>query len=52
VALPKQKGDVRRLQFNRARDWAEAQELIVIHEIDEVVYLRLCGSHKAGDTNE
>ena len=48
---PKQKLDARRQQFNRARDWAEAQELIASHEIDDVVYLRLC-SHKAGDTNE
>ncbi len=48
---PKQKTDFRRKQFNRARDWAEAQELIASHEIDDVVYLRLC-SHKAGDDNE
>ena len=48
---PKQKADFRRKQFNRALDWAEAQELIASHEIDDVVYLRLC-SHKAGDDNE
>ena len=48
---PKQKIEYRRKQFNRALDWAEAQELIVSHEIDDVVYLRLC-SHEAGDDNE
>jgi hypothetical protein len=48
---PKQKADARRAQFRRALDWAEAQELIASHEIDEVVYLRLC-SHETGETNE
>ena len=48
---PKQKADFRRQQFNRALDWAEAQELIASLEIDDVVYLRLC-SHKAEDDNE
>ena len=48
---PKQKIDYRRKQFNRALDWAEAQELIASHEIDDVVYLRLC-SHEAGGDNE
>ena len=48
---PKQKADFRRQQFNRALDWAEAQELIASHEIDDVVYLRLC-SHKPEDDNE
>ena len=48
---PKQKADVRRQQFKRALDWAEAQELIASHEIDDVVYLRLC-SHEAGEPNE
>ena len=48
---PKQKADFRRQQFNRALDWAEAQELIASHEIDDVVYLRLCG-HKAEDDGE
>jgi hypothetical protein len=48
---PKQKADFRRQQFNRARDWAEAEELIASLEIDDVVYLRLCG-HKAEDDNE
>jgi hypothetical protein len=38
---PKQRADFRRQQFNRARDWAEAQELIASHEIDDVVNLRL-----------
>ena len=31
--------------------WAEAQGLIASHEIDDVVYLRLC-SHEAGEPNE
>jgi len=44
---PKQKADARRQQFKRALDWAEAQELIASHEIDDVVYLRLC-RHEAG----
>lgn len=48
---PKQKADARRAQFKRALDWAEAQELIASHEIDGVVYLRLC-SHEAGEPNE
>jgi AAA domain len=48
---PKQKADFRRQQFNRALDWAEAQELIASLEIDDVVYLRLC-CHKAKDDNE
>ena len=48
---PKQKADARRAQFKRALDWAEAQELIASHEIDDVVYLRLC-SHEAGEPNE
>ena len=48
---PNQKIDYRRKQFNRARDWADAQELIASHEIDDVVYLRLC-SHKSEDDNE
>ncbi len=43
--------DARRAQFKRALDWAEAQELIASHEIDDVVYLRLC-SHEAGEPNE
>src|SRR6185295_12130592 len=47
---PKQKADARRQQFKRALDWAEAQELIASHEIDDVVYLRLC-SHEAGEPN-
>jgi AAA domain len=48
---PAQKTEYRRKQFNRALAWAEAQELITGHEIDGVVYLRLC-SLKAGDDNE
>jgi hypothetical protein len=43
--------DARCAQFKRALDWAEAQELIASHEIDDVVYLRLC-SHEAGEPNE
>ena len=48
---PKQRTDARRAQFKRALDWAEAQQLIASHEIDDVVYLRLC-SHEAGEPNE
>jgi hypothetical protein len=48
---PKQKADFRRQQFNRARDWAQAQELIAILEIDDVIYLRLC-SHQPEDDNK
>jgi hypothetical protein len=48
---PKQKADARRAQFKRALDCAEAQQLIAGHEIDGVVYLRLC-SHVAGKPNE
>ena len=48
---PKQRVDARRAQFKRALDWAEAQQLIAGHEIDGVVYLRLC-SHAAGEPNE
>lgn len=48
---PKQKLDARRKQFNRALEWAETQELIASHEIDDIVYLRLC-SHKAEDMDE
>jgi hypothetical protein len=45
---PKQKYNARRSQFMRALDWAEAQELIAIHEVDEVTCLRLC-NHTAGN---
>ena len=48
---PKQRADFRRQQFNRARDWAQAQELIAILEIDDVIYLRLC-SHQPEDDNK
>jgi hypothetical protein len=36
-----QKRDTWRKQFTRALDWAEAQELIAVHEINDTVYLRL-----------
>jgi hypothetical protein len=45
---PKQKYNFRRARFNRALDWAESEELIAIHEIEGVVYLRLC-SHAEED---
>ena len=48
---PKQRADFRRQQFNRARNWAQAQELIAILEIDDVIYLRLC-SHQPEDDNK
>ena len=37
---PKQKSNSGQ-QFKRALDWAEQQQLIGIHEIDDVIYLRL-----------
>jgi hypothetical protein len=49
---PKQKADIRRQQFNRALDWVEAQELIASHEINDVVYLRLCSHKSEGDSEE
>jgi hypothetical protein len=48
---PNQKNEYRRKQFNRTLDWAEAEGLIASHEIDDVVYLRLC-SHRSEDDNE
>ncbi len=48
---PNQKIEYRRKQFRRALDWAEAQGLIASHEIDDVVYLRLC-RHKSEDDND
>jgi hypothetical protein len=48
---PNQKIEYRRKQFNRALDWAEAQGLIASHEIEDVVYLRLC-SHEPDDDSE
>jgi len=38
---PAQKGEFRRKRFNRAVDWAEAQQLIAVHDIGPVTYLRL-----------
>ena len=38
---PKQKRQLRFLQFKRALGWAEDQQLIGIEEIDDVTYLRL-----------
>ena len=38
---PKQKRQLRFLQFKRALGWAEDQQLIGIEEIDGVTYLRL-----------
>jgi hypothetical protein len=38
---PEQKAELRRKQFNRVVDWAEAQELIGIREIKDVVFLWL-----------
>ena len=36
-----QKIELRRKQFNRVLEWAEAQELIGAREINEVIYLWL-----------
>jgi hypothetical protein len=49
---PKQKRDLRHKQFSRARDWAEAEGLIAIHEIGETTYLRLCSFEPEGDDDE
>jgi hypothetical protein len=38
---PAQKGEFRRKRFKRAVDWAEDQQLIAIHEISDITYLRL-----------
>jgi hypothetical protein len=38
---PKQMADRRRLQFDRARDWAEESGLITAQEINSVIYLWL-----------
>jgi hypothetical protein len=38
---PKQKRQLRFLQFKRALGWAEDQQLISIEEINDVTYLRL-----------
>ena len=34
-------GKLRWQKFSRALDWAEDQQLIAVHEVDEVTYLRL-----------
>jgi AAA domain len=38
---PKQKGKFRRQRFNRAMDEAEDRQLMAVHEIGEITYLRL-----------
>jgi hypothetical protein len=49
---PKQKTSLRRQQFNRALDWAEAHEVIAIHEIGETSYVRLCSFKPEGEDDE
>jgi hypothetical protein len=46
---PKQKRQLRFLQFKRALGWAEGQQLIGIEEIDGVTYLRLSWPDREGD---
>jgi hypothetical protein len=46
---PKQKRQLRFLQFKRALGWAEDQQLIGIAEIDDVTYLRLSRPDREGD---
>jgi hypothetical protein len=41
----------RRLQFKRALNWAETLELAAGHQIENIVYLRLC-VYKADDLEE
>jgi hypothetical protein len=38
---PKQKRDLRQKQFIRALAWAEDNQLIAVHEIGDITYLRL-----------
>jgi hypothetical protein len=51
---PEQKGEFRRKRFNRAVDWAEAQQLIAVHDIGSITYLRLDRSNldEGGDEEE
>ena len=46
---PKQKRQLRFLQFKRALGWAEDQQLIGIEEINDVTYLRLSRPDREGD---
>jgi hypothetical protein len=46
------KGKLQRQQFDRARDWAEDEELIAIEEIDDVTYLRLIRPDPETDDEE
>jgi hypothetical protein len=50
---PEQKGEFRRKRFNRAVNWAEAQQLIAVHDISSITYLRLGRSNPdEGDDEE
>ena len=49
---PKQKRQLRSLQFKRALGWAEDQQLIGIEEIDGVTYLRLSRPDREEEENE
>jgi hypothetical protein len=49
---PKQKRQLRSLQFKRALGWAEDQQLIGIEEIDGVTYLRLSQPDQGEEENE
>jgi hypothetical protein len=46
---PTEKAKVRRQQFSRALDWAEAEKLIASHEIDDVDYLYLYRHYEEGE---
>ena len=48
---PKQKSRFPASTVHSGAGLGRSQQLIASHEIDDVIYLRLC-SHKAGDTNE
>ena len=49
---PKQKRQLRSLQFKRALGWVEDQQLIGIEEIDGVTYLRLSRPDREEEENE
>jgi hypothetical protein len=49
---PKQRRQLRSLQFKRALGLAEAEQLIGIEEIDDVTYLRLTQPDREEEANE
>lgn len=49
---PGAKSELRRKRFNRALDWAEERQLIAVHEIGDVTYLRLSRLTPESDDEE